>query len=194
MDNFAAVENEIRSNLLKARGVAFVPENPNTFLSLEKVYHIILAAGGIPTYPFLADDAKENFTDFEQDVNKTAEALKQQGIWSVEFITTRNSTEVLEHYANYLYEQGFVITFGSEHNTPVMELVKLSVRGGHPLPQTLKEIGYAGACVIAAHQHAVLNHKQGYVDTRGNPDAANRDEYIKYGNHLIKEAVGFKGY
>lgn len=118
VDDLAAVENEIRGNLLKAGGAAFVPEDPKAFLPMDTVRKIILAAGGIPTYPFLADDAKGGFTDFEQDVVKTAEILRQRGIFSVEFITTRNSVEVLEKYAGYLHDNGFVVTFGSEHNTP----------------------------------------------------------------------------
>lgn len=189
VDSPAAVENEVRGNLLKAGGAAFVPENPKAFLPLESVCSIILKAGGIPTYPFLADDAKGGFTDFEKDVKKAAEVLKQRNIYSVEFITTRNSIEVLEQYAGYLHEQGFVVTFGSEHNTPAMEPVKLSVRGGKPLSQTLVEIGYAGACVIAAHQQALLNNRQGYLDAHGKADADHRDEYIKGGNEIIKSAV-----
>ena len=43
---------------------------------------------------------------------KTAEILRQRGIFSVEFITTRNSVEVLEKYAGYLHDNGFVVTFG----------------------------------------------------------------------------------
>ena len=97
-DNEAAVENEIRSKLLKAGGAAFVPEDPKAFLPMETVCQIIKAAGGIPTYPFLADDAKGNFTDFEGDLQKAADTLKKRGIKSVEFITTRNTTAVLEEY------------------------------------------------------------------------------------------------
>jgi hypothetical protein len=189
VDNHAAVENEVRGNLLKSGGAAFVPENQKAFLPLDSVRKIILTAGGIPTYPFLADDAKGSFTDFEQDVVKAAEVLRQRGIYSVEFITTRNSMETLEQYATYLHEQGFVVTFGSEHNTPAMEPVKLTARGGKPLSQALVEISYAGACVVAAHQQAVLNNKQGYLDASGNADVAHRDEYIKEGNSIIKSSV-----
>jgi hypothetical protein len=189
VDSPAAVENEVRGNLLKAGGAAFVPENPKAFLPLESVCKIILAAGGIPTYPFLADDAKGGFTDFERNVKKAAEALKQRNIYSVEFITTRNAMETLEQYAAYLHGQGFVVTFGSEHNTPAMEPVKLSVRGGKPLSQTLIDIGYAGACVVASHQHAVLNNRQGYLDAHGKADVAHRDDYIRNGNSIIKSAV-----
>jgi hypothetical protein len=89
LSNVAGVENEIRGNLLKSGGAAFVAETPAAFLPMEDVRKIILAAGGIPTYPFLADDANGNFTQFEADVRATAAELKKRGIFSVEFITTQ---------------------------------------------------------------------------------------------------------
>ena len=189
VDDLAAVENEIRGNLLKAGGAAFVPEDPKAFLPMDTVRKIILAAGGIPTYPFLADDAKGGFTDFEQDVVKTAEILRQRGIFSVEFITTRNSVEVLETYAGYLHDNGFVVTFGSEHNTPAMEPIELFARGGAPLTERLKFINYCGACVVAAHQDIVRSGMQGYVDSRGKADIDKRDEYVKHGDRVIKSII-----
>ena len=150
--NPAAIENEIRSRLLKAGGAAFVPEDPKAFLPMETVQRIIEAAGGIPTYPFLADDAKGNFTDFEGDLQKAADMLKKRGFRSVEFITTRNTTAVLEQYAGYLEDEGFIVSFGSEHNTPAMEPVKLRTRDAADLSDKLKAINWRGACAIAAHQ------------------------------------------
>ena len=149
----AKVENEIRGNLLKSGGAAFVPEDPKAFLPMETVQRIIEAAGGIPTYPFLADDAKGCFTDFEGDLEKAAATLKRRGFRSVEFITTRNTTAVLERYAGYLEDEGFTVTFGSEHNTPAMEPIRLRTRN-HPegLSEKLREINYRGACMVAAHQ------------------------------------------
>ena len=149
----AKVENEIRGNLLKSGGAAFVPEDPKAFLPMETVQRIIEAAGGIPTYPFLADDAKGCFTDFEGDLMKAADTLKKRGFRSAEFITTRNTTEVLEQYASYLVDEGFTVTFGSEHNTPAMEPIRLRTRN-HPegLSEKLREINYRGACMVAAHQ------------------------------------------
>jgi hypothetical protein len=184
----AAVENEIRSSLLKAGGAAFVPEDPKAFLPLETVRQIILAAGGIPTYPFLADDAKGGFTDFEQDVVRAAETLKRRGIHSVEFITTRNSVETLEQYAGYLHENGFVVTFGSEHNSPAMEPVALFARGGTPLTERLKQINYEGACVIAAHQELVRSGRPGYVDAAGAPALDRRSRFISEGDAWIRQA------
>ena len=153
IDNIAGVENEIRGNLLKSGGAAFVPEDPKAFLPMQTVQRIIEAAGGIPTYPFLADDAKGNFTDFEGDLQKAADTLKKRGISSVEFITTRNTTAVLEKYAGYLQDEGFTVTFGSEHNTPAMEPIKLRTRDhAEGLSERLRQINYRGACIVAAHQ------------------------------------------
>ena len=153
IDNIAGVENEIRGNLLKSGGAAFVPEDPKAFLPMQTVQRIIEAAGGIPTYPFLADDAKGNFTDFEGDLQKAADTLKKRGFTSVEFITTRNTTAVLEQYAGYLEAEGFTVTFGSEHNTPAMEPIKLRTRDhAEGLSERLRETNYRGACKIAAHQ------------------------------------------
>lgn len=187
--NHAGVENEIRNNLLKAGGAAFVPEDSKAFLPMEKVVQIILAAGGIPTYPFLADDASGTFTDFEKDIEQAAETLRQRGIFSVEFIPTRNSIEVLEKYACYLYEKGFVVTFGSEHNTPASEPIELFARGQTPLTNPLKSINYEGSCIIAAHQELIRDGQQGYVDPLGQPDPAKRAFFIKKGDELIQSII-----
>lgn len=152
-ENTAAVENEIRSRLLKAGGAAFVPEDPKAFLPMETVCGIIKAAGGIPTYPFLADNAKGEFTDFEGDLQKAADILKKRGITSAEFITTRNTTRVLEDYSSFLVDEGFTVTFGSEHNTPALEPIKLRT-SDHPegLSEKLRQINFRGACMVIAHQ------------------------------------------
>lgn len=157
----AAVENEIRGKLLKAGGAAFVPEDPKAFLPMETVQQIIVAAGGIPTYPFLADDAKGCFTDFEEDLQKCADILKKRGIRSCEFITTRNTTAILEEYATYLEDEGFTVCFGSEHNTPALEPIKLRTRDCETLSEKLREINWRGACAIAAHQNGMKSVEEG---------------------------------
>ena len=186
VSDIAGVENEIRSNLLKAGGGAFVPEDPKAFLPMQTVCDIILAAGGIPTYPFLADDKNGGYTDFEADLERVSKQLTERGFHSVEFITTRNGVELLEKYASYLHEQGFVVTFGSEHNTPAMEPVELFARNSTPLTENLLQINYDGACVIAAHQHLVAQGLRGYVDKYGHADRSKRSEFIKLGDELIK--------
>lgn len=185
----AGVENEIRGNLLKAGGAAFVPETPEAFLPVETVQAIILAGGGIPTYPFLADDAKGAYTDFESKLEEVAEELTERGFHSVEFITTRNGVELLEKYAVYLHEQGFVVTFGSEHNTPAMEPIELFARNSTPLTEKLQQINYEGACVVAAHQHLVAQGLRGYVDADGKADRSKRAEFVALGKELIERTI-----
>ena len=189
LHDVAAIENEIRANLLKVGGAAFVPEEAAAFLPVEAVRQTIIAAGGIPTYPFLADDPNGNYTDFEKDPQQAARRLTERGFHSVEFITTRNDVRLLERYASYLHEQGFVVTLGSEHNTPVMEPIELFARGGVPLSDRLKQINSEGASVIAAHQHVVSQGLDGYVDESGEADRSRRDEFVKLGDEVIRSRI-----
>jgi hypothetical protein len=187
INDIAGVENEIRANLLKAGGRAFVPEDPKAFLPMKTVCTIILAGGGIPTYPFLADDAKGGYTDFEADLERVAMQLTERGFHSVEFITTRNGVDLLEKYASYLHNQGFVVTFGSEHNTPAMEPIELFARNSTPLTEKLMQINYEGVCVVAAHQYLVAQGLKGYVGEDGQADRSKRDEFVKLGKELIEK-------
>lgn len=189
LSDFAGVENEIRGNLLKAGGAAFVPEDAAAFLPMQQVQEIIIAGGGIPTYPFLADDTTGNYTDFENDLERVAKQLEERGFHSVEFITTRNDVRLLEKYAAYLYAQGFVVTLGSEHNTPAMEPIELFARGGENLSDRLMEINYKGACLIAAHQHLVNQGLSGYIDQQGNADCSKRSEFEALGAQLIENTI-----
>ncbi len=184
-EDVAGVENEIRGNLLKAGGAAFVHDTAEAFLPMQTVCDIILAAGGIPAYPFLADDANGKYTDFESDLERVAEQLTERGFHSVEFITTRNHVDLLEKYASYRHDKGFVVTFGSEHNSPMMEPVELFARNNVPLTENLMKINFEGACVIAAHQHLVSQGLRGYVDGKGNADRTKREEFVKLGKELI---------
>ena len=184
--DFAAIENEIRGNLLKAGGAAFIPERSEAFLDMKMVCRMILESGGIPTYPFLADDNNGNFTEFEAPKETVIEILRERNICSVEFITTRNTIAVLEEYADYFSKNGFVVTFGSEHNTPAMEPIELFARKNTPLTPLLLEINYEGACITAAHQYLVATEGTGYVDIDGKPDLTTREYFSTLGKALIE--------
>lgn len=158
----AALENEIRNNLLKAGGPAYVEEDEKAFLSLPDVIDIIQDAGGIPCYPVLLDDAKGNFTDFEGDYQSMADTLKSSGIFMIELIPGRNDYAVLKDFVKFMDQQGFCITFGSEHNTPQLDPLVISCRGGVPLDDELLEINYKGVAIIAAHQYLTAQGKAGF--------------------------------
>ncbi len=182
----AGIENEIRGNLLKSGGAAFIPEGPKAFLDMKMVCRMILESGGIPTYPFLADDNNGNFTQFEAPKETVIEILRERNICSVEFITTRNSLSVLEEYAEYFNANGFVVTFGSEHNTPAMEPIELFARKNTPLSPLLLQINYEGASITAAHQYLVATEGIGYIDIDGKPDDSRREYFLTLGKALIE--------
>jgi hypothetical protein len=186
MGDHAALENEIRNNLLKAGGAAFIAENPESFLSVGMIKEIILHGGGIPAYPMLADDRNGDFTEFEQDKLLLAAALKDSGIHAIEFISTRNSPEVLMDYAAWFFDKGFIVTFGSEHNTPQLTPIQLYTRNGDPLSEKMRWINYQGACLIAAHQYLFTTKGVGYLDERGTPFDQKAGEYRYLGNTLIQ--------
>lgn len=190
LDDINGLENEIRSNLLKAGGPAFVPEDEDAFLEISKVMDIIVKMGGIPCYPVLLDDKNGACTDFEADFEKLRDSLKAKNIGSVELIPGRNDINVLREFVQIFHEDDFMITFGTEHNTPQLIPLKVDTRGHIDLDDELKFISYQGACVIAAHQYLRANGEQGYIDDQGKCKTGDIDYFRNLGagifNHFLK--------
>jgi hypothetical protein len=185
LNDIAGLENEIRGNLLKTGGRAFVPEDPKAFLSLEQVKDVIISAGGIPCYPVLLDDAKGNFTDYERNKESLYEILVGKGIYSIELIPGRNTFPVLKDFVIYFRSKNFLITFGTEHNTPQLDPVKVSCSGGVQLDADLEQIGFEGACIVAAHQYLVANGNEGYLDGSGSAKSNEYDAFVELGQAAI---------
>jgi hypothetical protein len=68
----------------------------------------------------------------------------------------------LKDFVRFFNQQGFGITFGSEHNTPQLDPLTITCRGGIPLDDELMQISYKGAALIAAHQYLIANGKPGF--------------------------------
>ncbi len=181
----ATLENEIRNRLLKAGGPAYVPEDEGAFLSLEQVQELIIDGGGIPCYPVLLDDARGNFTDFEADFSGMAQRLIDKGIFMIELIPGRNDFNILKDFVNFFDRKGFAITFGTEHNTPKLDPLTVTCRGGVPLDEHLLKINYRGACIIAAHQFLVSIGEQGFP-VLDFPKAGRLDELASMGDRIIE--------
>lgn len=190
IDDVVGLENEIRGNLLKSGGAAFVPEDPKAFLSLEEVMELIIDAGGIPCYPVLLDFGNGNFTDYEADKKQLLETLKSKNVFSIELIPGRNNFKILKDFVKYFNENGFVITFGTEHNTPKLDPIKISYGGGIDLDDELKQINYEGAAVIAAHQYLVAKGEEGYLKN-GIAKIAEKEFFIELGKAVMAKFIGF---
>lgn len=189
LSDISSVENEMRGMLLKAGGKAFVEESPEAFLSVPEIKAIILNAGGIPTYPLLADNPKGGYTDFEKDKDALLKELLAQDIYSVEFIPNRNGHDLLKEYAQFFWNNGILVTFGTEHNTPELIPLTVDTRGGVALDADLTELSYKGACVTAAHQYLVAQGKDGYVTTDGKRAGGDLESFVTLGHAVITKSL-----
>jgi hypothetical protein len=192
MSDLSKLENEIRSNLLKAGGPAFVEEDEDSFLELHKITDIIIKTGGIPCYPVLLDDPDGNFTEFESDPKKLYRALKTLGIGCIEFIPGRNDNDILKNYVDFFNKKDFIILFGTEHNTPEMIPLTVKGRGSKDLDASLKKIGWEGACVIAAHQYLKAQNRSGYINQDGTLKFHKRKDFIILGQMVIEYFLNSK--
>jgi hypothetical protein len=190
----AALENEIRSNLLKAGGAAFVEEDEKSFFDLEKIINIITNAGGIPCYPVLLDDPSGKYTEFENDHEKLYASLSKLGVACIELIPSRNDYSNLKNFIEFFDSKGFIITFGTEHNTPEMLPLTVTARGKKPLDNMLKQINWKGACVIAAHQYFRAKKKQGYINNTGKPRISEKKEFEILGQFVIEYFLNNRKY
>ena len=108
-----ASRTRLRSQLLKAGKPAYVPE---TFVDFGHARRLILALGGIPVYPTLADGVQP-LTQYEDPVETLIADLKARGIPAAEFIPVRNTPDVLARYVRAMRAAGLFVTAGTEHNT-----------------------------------------------------------------------------
>lgn len=165
--DIAGIEDELRSRLLKAGAPAFVPEDVKAFLPLDEIMQIIRDAGGIPTYPMLLDGTGGELTEFENGKEHLMEELAGRGFDAVELIPLRNDFAILKEYVEYFYDNGFVVSFGTEHNTSAMHPLTVSCKNQVPLDSALMDISFRGAASIAAHQYLVVKEGRDYRRMQG---------------------------
>lgn len=185
------VQKEIRSRLMKAGQPAYVEE---TFVPLDEARQLVLELGGIPCYPVLADGVSP-ISPFESPVEDLIENLRKLDVSCVEFIPTRNTSELLEVYVPALRDAGFVVSTGTEHNTLGKQTLIPHCAEGEPLPERVREIFWEGACVIAGHQSMRMQGEPGFVTAEGvlNPSYPGSEDriaaYRRLGAAAIKLAI-----
>jgi hypothetical protein len=177
---------------MKSGRPAYVEE---TFVGFDHAYRLILALGGIPCYPTLADGANP-LCAFEDPVEKLIADLRARGIHCAEFIPIRNSPEVLRRYVVAMRWAGLAVTAGTEHNTLDLLPLEPTCVNGEPIPDDLKEIFWEGACVVAAHQELTARGEPGFVDSAGRPNPAYASDdaritaFAEMGRQIIAERFG----
>jgi hypothetical protein len=189
MNDIPGLENEIRGNLLKLGGKAFVEEDEKAFMSIDEVIQIIVAAGGIPCYPVLLDDKAGNYTEYEGNKEQLYKELTKRNIGCIELIPGRNDFNHLKEFVRFFNEKGFVISFGTEHNAPDMIPLTCDTRGNKPLDEELRRISFEGACVIAAHQYLRAKNLPAFVDQNGIADTKNKEYLVQLGIAVIEKFI-----
>jgi hypothetical protein len=165
------IQNEIRSHLMKAGKVCFVPE---TFVNLAQAKELIVELGGIPCYPVLADGSKKR-CEYETPLEEFIETLKANNYTMVELITIRNSAEVLAEYVSAIRQAGIAVVAGTEHNTLDLLPMKPACVGGETVPVEIDAIFREGICVLVAHAFLKAHGEDGFVDGEN----GNANERIK---------------
>lgn len=190
LNNSAKLEGEIRSRLLKSGGSCYVPESPEAFLEFSEVRDIVVDAGGIPCYPVLLDNEAGEYTEFEGEFEALADNLARKGVPAVELIPVRNGVDALTRFVRFFDERGFVITFGTEHNTPELIPLTVACRDRVPLDDYLRGVGYTGACVVAAHQYLGAKGRDGLGAAGGPVSSKKRAELADLGDGVIRRFLG----
>ena len=180
------IQNEIRSNLMKAGKICFVPES---FVNLAQAKELICELGGIPCYPVLADGSKKR-CEYETPVEQLIERLKDNHYTMVELITIRNSPEVLVEYVSAIRQAGIAVVAGTEHNTLDLLPIKPACVGGQAVPEEIDSIFKEGICVLAAHAFLKAHGEEGFVD--GQEGNANQriEDFSRIGAVVLKNYFG----
>ncbi len=173
-----SVQNALRAGLMKAGKPAFVD---SSIITYEQGRTLILALGGIPCYPTLADGTKP-ICPYETPIADLVENIRALDVHCVELIPIRNEPEVLSEYVHTLRSAGLVVTGGTEHNTLDRIPMEPQCVRQIEVPDDIKDIFWEGACVVAAHQFLNIHNQCGYVEEQGklNPAYGSQEERISF--------------
>ncbi len=179
LDDPVGMQGEVRSRLLKVGTPGFAPEVP---LSFESAYAYVLAMGGIPCYPTLADGVSP-VCPFEEPAAELAARLVERGIHLAELIPIRNASAVVDEYVAAFRAAGIEVVAGTEHNTADRIPFDPACTDG-PMSEFARAEFWRGTCIVAAHQARVAAGRPGYVDAEG-AVASDVEELVREGAAII---------
>jgi hypothetical protein len=183
-----AVQDEIRSRLMKAGRPAFVPESP---VSFDDVYRLIVGSGGIPCYPTLADGASP-VCPWEEPPDALARRVLDMGIHVAELIPNRNAPAVVDAYVAAFRRAGILVMAGTEHNTRQRIPLEPRCADGSLPSADARAAFWEATCVVAAHQHLRASGQPGFVDGRGelNPGFPDGPSRTRWFSELGADLIG----
>jgi hypothetical protein len=183
-----SLQNEICNKLMGEGGAVYIEAQDSTFLTFREARAVILAAGGIPCYPILLDET-QGLTEYEFSCEKLHSELINKGLYAVEFISNRISFDTLKRYAHFFSSNGFIVTFGTDHNTSEQMSLVPTASGNRQLDEDLMQMSYQGACMIAAHQELSRKGLPGFINEKGVRVVSNAQskDFVRTGEEVIKK-------
>jgi hypothetical protein len=178
----AALQNFVRSKLLKAGMPCYVAETEDAFVSSSDLRAMFLAFGSIPTYPILGNPV----TPGERDVEALLDRLEASGFYAVEVIPHRNTRERLSDIVGAARRRWWPVFNGTEHNTPESR----PMLDPYALDPEFEPWFRQSAALLTAHQQRAGRGEPGFVDENGCPsirDARKRFESFAAPNPAKKE-------
>ena len=182
----SSFEGELRGKLLKAGGAAFVPEDKSSFLPIPDLVDVVIDAGGTPCYPVLLDDKNGNYTEFEGNPEDLLKRLQGLNIGAVELIPGRNNIDNLRAFVKFFHDHDFLVSFGTEHNTPELTPMEVKAGGNTNLDEYLLGINEEAACIYSAHQERIKQGIEGCLDTEGKCKTSEKNIFIEEGRSILK--------
>jgi hypothetical protein len=125
-------------------------------------------------------------TEFEADYQKLYDELSKYNVGCIELVPNRNDFDCLKKFARFFNDKGFVVLFGTEHNTPGLYPLTVVTRGEKTFDDELEILSYENACLIAAHQYLVARGDEGYIDDSGKIKASEKQELIELGKAVVE--------
>ncbi|NLE00276.1 MAG: PHP domain-containing protein [Fibrobacter sp.] len=185
------MQNEICDRLLKPGKPAFVEECQSAFLRFTQARTLILEAGGIPSYPVSLED-EQHLNHYEINPVTLMNRLQELKIFAVEFNANCTPFHLLKKYATLFRENGFCVTFGTEHKSPERTSLIPCAKGGREFDEELMQISYEGASIVAAHQERHRQNKHGFVNRQGQRlyNDAHLKDFIRFGDEVIRKFTG----
>jgi hypothetical protein len=167
----AALEDFLRSRLIKAGRPAYVEESREAFIPLERLVSLGLELGAIPTYPVLGNPV----TPWEADIEALLDRLEAQRIFAIEVIPDRNTAERLREIVEKAAARGLPVLSGTEHNTAEMRPL---VDRFFFTPE-LRPHFERGAKVVLGHQALRRRGLEGYVREDGRLPPGERERHLE---------------
>jgi hypothetical protein len=172
LDDSAAIQTFVRSQLVKSGKPCYVREGSRAFTSIENLVDLYLEYGAIPLYPLMGNP----ITEEEEDLALLFAKMEKFRLFALEIIDyrteIRRAREIIDAASHY----GYPVFIGSEHNTKkILPLIG-------PVAGTPEFYNYfrRSANVVLGHQLAMELCDFGFVTQSGNARFSDLKEGFRF--------------